>query len=921
MVGLVNGDTVASVSLASAGAAATATVAGSPYTITVSAAVGTGLANYAIRYVSGSLTVDPKALSITAANQTKTYGSTFTFDETTPSTDFSVSGLVNGDTVDSIVLTSAGAAAGATVAGSPYPIVPSAADGTGLDNYTISYVNGSLTVTPKALSITAANQTKTYGSTFTFDETTPSTDFSVSGLVNGDTVDSIVLTSAGAAAGATVAGSPYPIVPSAADGTGLDNYTISYFNGSLTVTPKALSITAANQTKTYGSTFTFDETTPSTDFSVSGLVNGDTVDSIVLTSAGAAAGATVAGSPYPIVPSAADGTGLDNYTISYVNGSLTVTPKALSITAANQTKTYGSTFTFDETTPSTHFSVSGLVNGDTVDSIVLTSAGAAAGATVAGSPYPIVPSAADGTGLDNYTISYVNGSLTVTPKALSITAANQTKTYGSTFTFDETTPSTDFSVSGLVNGDTVDSIVLTSAGAAAGATVAGSPYPIVPSAADGTGLDNYTISYVNGSLTVTPKALSITAANQTKTYGSTFTFDETTPSTDFSVSGLVNGDTVDSIVLTSAGAAAGATVAGSPYPIVPSAADGTGLDNYTISYVNGSLTVTPKALSITAANQTKTYGSTFTFDETTPSTHFSVSGLVNGDTVDSIVLTSAGAAAGATVAGSPYPIVPSAADGTGLDNYTISYVNGSLTVTPKALSITAANQTKTYGSTFTFDETTPSTDFSVSGLVNGDTVDSIVLTSAGAAAGATVAGSPYPIVPSAADGTGLDNYTISYVNGSLTVTPKALSITAANQTKTYGSTFTFDETTPSTDFSVSGLVNGDTVDSIVLTSAGAAAGATVAGSPYPIVPSAADGTGLDNYTISYFNGSLTVTQGSPDGYAGQQDQGLWRRLQCLHGHDRRDQEQRQHHGHLHESRLACDGVRCRQPVHHQRLAQ
>ena len=92
------------------------------------------------------------------------------------------------------------------------------------------------------------------------------------------------------------------------------------------------------------------------------------------------------------------------------------------------------------------------------------------------------------------------------------------------------------------------------------------------------------------------------------------------------------------------------------------------------------------------------------------------------------------------------------------------------------------------------------------------------------------------------------------------MTPKALTITAANQTKTYGSTFTFDETTPSTHFSASGLVNGDTVDSIVLTSAGAAAGATVAGSPYPIVPSAADGTGLDNYTISYFNGSLTVTQ-------------------------------------------------------------
>ena len=48
-----------------------------------------------------------------------------------------------------------------------------------------------------------------------------------------------------------------------------------------------------------------------------------------------------------------------------------------------------------------------------------------------------------------------------------------------------------------------------------------------------------------------------------------------------------------------------------------------------------------------------------------------------------------------------------------------------------------------------------------------------------------------------------------------------------------------------------GLVNSDTVDSVTLTSAGAAATATVAGSPYAIVASAAVGTGLGNYDIAY----------------------------------------------------------------------
>ena len=82
---------------------------------------------------SGSLTINQKDLTITASNKTKTYGDTVSFDQTTPSSDFSVVGLINADTVDSITLTSAGAAATATVAGSPYDIIPSAAVGTGLD--------------------------------------------------------------------------------------------------------------------------------------------------------------------------------------------------------------------------------------------------------------------------------------------------------------------------------------------------------------------------------------------------------------------------------------------------------------------------------------------------------------------------------------------------------------------------------------------------------------------------------------------------------------------------------------------------------------------------------------------------------------------------------------------------------------------
>ena len=93
-------------------------------------------------YVGKAVTVDPAPLSITANGETKSYGQTFAF----AGTEFTTSTLYNGDTVTSVSFSSAGAAASAVVAGSPYSIIPSAALGSGLGNYTITYNDGGLTV-------------------------------------------------------------------------------------------------------------------------------------------------------------------------------------------------------------------------------------------------------------------------------------------------------------------------------------------------------------------------------------------------------------------------------------------------------------------------------------------------------------------------------------------------------------------------------------------------------------------------------------------------------------------------------------------------------------------------------------------------------------------------------------------------------
>jgi hypothetical protein len=595
-------------------------------------------------------------------------------------------------------------------------------------------------------------------------------------------------------------------------------------------------VTADANTKIYG------DSNPVLTYTHGALYNGDT-DSVFTGSLGRASGEDVG--TYAITQgSLSAGT---NYNILFTGANFTITPRDLTVTADAKSKIYGNS------DPALTYTHGALYNGDT--NSVFTGALTRAAGENAGTYAISQGSLSAGS---NYNIQFTGANLTIDPRDLDITANNRSKTYGDTVSF----AGTEFSLGTgqLVTGDTVASVTLTSAGAAASATVTapGPDYDIVPSSATGTGLSNYTIHYHNGTLHVNPKNASVTANSTGKTYGQTVTF----AGTEFTTSGFINGNSVTSVTLTSTGAAATATVTapGPDYAIVPSTAVGTGLGNYNIGYVNGNLHVDPKNASVSANDTIKTYGQTVTF----AGTEFTTSGFINGDTVMSVTLTSAGAAATATVTapGPNYVIVPSNAVGTGVGNYTISYSNGNLHVDPKNASVSANNRTKTYGQTVTF----AGTEFTTSGFVNGDSVTSVTLVSAGAAATATVTapGPDYDIVPSNAVGTGLGNYTIGYSNGNLHINTATLTITAINRTKTFGATYTADTTPPSVDFSVTGLLNSDTVTSITLTCAGYAAGA-LPGSPYTITPSAAVGTGLGNYTIGYTNGQLTIGYGTCTG--------------------------------------------------------
>ena len=107
-------------------------------------------------------------------------------------------------------------------------------------------------------------------------------------------------------------------------------------------------------------------------------------------------------------------------------------------------------------------------------------------------------------------------------------------------------------------------------------------------------------------------------------------------------SSTANGDAISGVTLASLGAASSANVG--TYALSASNAQGTGLSNYNIAYVDAStgLSVTPATLTITATNQSKVYGTAGNLG----STGFTETGLVtaNGDAISGVTLASLGAA-------------------------------------------------------------------------------------------------------------------------------------------------------------------------------------------------------------------------------------------------------------------------------------
>ena len=450
-------------------------------------------------------------------------------------------------------------------------------------------------------------------------------------------------------------------------------------------------------------------------------------DVIAMTGTGAYDNPNVAGSPTKLVTatgiaatvtsSIAEGSKpVYGYTLTSTTASANIgeiTPAPLTITGDTTSSLYTSNLQTNT------FTTSGLLGSDSVTSVATLASGTNVGT------YADNLTSATGSGLANYTIGYVNGSLTITPAPLTITGDTTSSLYTSNL------QTNTFTTSGLLGSDSVTSVATLASGTNVGT------YADNLTSATGSGLTNYTIGYVNGSLTITPAPLTITGDTTSSLYTSNL------QTNTFTTSGLLGSDSVTSVATLASGTNVGT------YADNLTSATGSGLTNYTIGYVNGSLTITPAPLTITGDTTSSLYTSNLQTNT------FTTSGLLGSDSVTSVATLASGTNVGT------YADNLTSATGSGLTNYTIGYVNGSLTITPAPLTITANDASRPVNTL------NPQFSATYTGFVGGETP--AMLNGVLAFATPATLTSPVGIYPITPYGQSSGNYTITYLDGDLTV--------------------------------------------------------------------------------------------------------------------------------------------------------
>ncbi|ACX74095.1 conserved hypothetical protein [Fibrobacter succinogenes subsp. succinogenes S85] len=461
------------------------------------------------------------------------------------------------------------------------------------DDYYVETVPGTFVIQPAPVNVVVDDVEKIYG------DATPEYTYKVTGLIGSDKLKDVTISCAKCVSTGLENVGEYAVTASVKAASN-PNYKVTTKSGTLTVTPKAATVTMNNAEKTYG------EKDPKFTYEAEGLVTAS--ESLASPTIARAKGENVG--TYKVSVEFAEGAN-PNYTLTVKPGTLTINQKAVTLVVDNITKKYG------EKDPELTYTVSGIASFDGVKDelkgvALKREAGEDAG------DYAITATVDDESN-PNYIVSTKDGQLTITANddkiVVTITGHVDTVEYDGK----------EHSVKGYdisSNSEAYSLKYVEYSGESAVAGTDAGKYTMGLSAADfkntSVNYPNVTFNIADGVLVVNPRALVVSANADTITYG-----DETPTEFTWSVDRLLEGDELDNIhvSLNKTG-----LLAAGDYELTFDKKSPTNTNYEVTKYETNTLTVKQKIVTVTVNDTSKFYS------EADPEKYtYTVSGLLDGD--------------------------------------------------------------------------------------------------------------------------------------------------------------------------------------------------------------------------------------------------------------------------------------------------
>ncbi len=708
------------------------------------------------------------------------------------------------------------------------------------DKYDVTKTNGTLTITPAKVIITADDKTKEYGSV------TPELTYKgPEGLIGHDTLDLEIMPTT--EADETSIPGKYDISfknPVTESG----NYVIDYVPGVLTVGgyTGAVKITAKSKSKDYDGTPLINN-----DYDASGLIDGHKLADVSMTTDSTITNAgnkdNEIGS-YKIHDAKGNDVTEHYKNIETKKGTLTINKLTAKVIAKDISKGYGKSI------PPFNYSIEGFLKNELPEDLrgrikLTTNAFEKSPVGIYDINFAEEPEVA------NYNIEYVPAKLTVTRNMdlIIIKASDAIKVYDG-----KELRSSRYEVFGrLVKGDKIVGVTMTddSARTNAGKTdnvINRDTIQIMDGNIDVTA--NYgNVKTVKGTLFITKAVAAVIAKSASKVYG------ETNPELTYETSGFVEGEDLAGLGITPELKTTAETNSPQGIHAITFNNPKISTDNYVIVYINGMLTIKKNAeeIVIQANSDTKVYdGTPLTNDKYTL-----MGTLAEGDYIAAVNMS---ASSGITTVGEQSNeilsvVIKNAAGKDVTRNYSsLTFAPGTLIVSKAQLTVTAINETKAYG------EENPVLRYEVTGYPKDgapleESYEEAIALSTTAKKNSPIGNYPITLTKPESEP---KNYTVIYVNGNLSVTQSenTLVVIASDAEKVYDGT----ELTKAEYRVVGSLRPGDRIAKVVMTEDSKITNAGIQANKISgiVIENEAGEDVTNGYGLEVTDGTLTVRKAS-----------------------------------------------------------